>query len=272
MKNISQRLVTSIIGIPLIIYNIYYSEWTYFFLFFLVGSFTMNEYIQLLKRGGVVLHEYIVYLTSAFLYINIFLIKKEILNSGYLYVIYLFILIIYLLALYQNTNKKPFETIAYSFSCLIYIAWPFSSLHLSVFINNKYNYQIVIGYLVILWTGDIMAYILGKLLGKKKLFERVSPNKTWEGAVFGVISSILVSLILSNYVNALSLFQWIIIGFFVSVFSIYGDLLESLLKRNLNIKDSGNFIPGHGGFMDRFDGFLVTTPLLNLIMYICGII
>lgn len=118
----------------------------------------------------------------------------------------------------------------------------------------------ILGYFLIIWSNDSFAYFAGRLFGKHKLFERISPNKTWEGFFGGMLAGLLCAYILSCYIDFLSRIDWIIIAFIISIFGTLGDLAESKLKRSLQIKDSGNILPGHGGFLDRFDATLLAAP------------
>jgi glutamate dehydrogenase (NAD(P)+) len=164
--------------------------------------------------------------------------------------------------LYKKDEIKPFQTIAYSFLGIIYVALPFALLHFIAFNNFTYHYEFVLGILFIIWANDIGAYAVGSLLGKHQLFKRISPKKTWEGSIGAALLAILVSYIIACYYTTWNNFHWLIIGIITVIAGTYGDLVESLLKRNLKVKDSGSIIPGHGGFLDRFDSFLLVVPLV----------
>jgi phosphatidate cytidylyltransferase len=114
----------------------------------------------------------------------------------------------------------------------------------------------------LLWTSDTGAYLAGRSFGKTKLFERISPKKTWEGSIGGVILSLVVAYGISNLLgfDDVTTFDWMVIALLVVIFGTFGDLFESLLKRNLHIKDSGTILPGHGGVLDRFDGLFLAIP------------
>jgi phosphatidate cytidylyltransferase len=121
---------------------------------------------------------------------------------------------------------------------------------------------LVMGCLFLLWASDSGAYFAGTKFGKTKLFERVSPKKSWEGSMGGFAASMLVGVVLGRYFTSLPLWQWLVIGLIIVVAGTYGDLVESLFKRSIKIKDSGSIIPGHGGFLDRFDGLLLSVPFI----------
>ena len=122
--------------------------------------------------------------------------------------------------------------------------------------------------LLFLWTSESAAYFGGSLFGKKKLFESVSPMKTWEGVFFGLISNLILAYFLHDFFGFFSYYFWAIFSVVVLVSGIFGDLFESLLKRNFNIKDSGNKLPGHGGFLDRFDSFFFVIPYVYFFLKI----
>jgi phosphatidate cytidylyltransferase len=145
---------------------------------------------------------------------------------------------------------------------LFYVAMPFSLLNIAVYENGHYNFEVIFGCLFILWASDTGAYFAGTLFGKRKLFERISPKKSWEGAVGGAILAVIFALIIADYFDSLEKWQWLTISAIIIVGGIYGDLIESLLKRSIEIKDSGVSLPGHGGFLDRFDGLLISAPFI----------
>lgn len=168
----------------------------------------------------------------------------------------------YLIKLYKKFERKPFTNIAYTFLGILYVAVPFALLNVAAFDEGRYNYQIIFGCLFILWASDTGAYFSGKLFGRRKLFERISPKKSWEGFFGGTLLALVIALIMAQYFHSLSLFSWMTICLIIIVGGTFGDLVESLLKRSIEIKDSGNSLPGHGGFLDRFDGLLISAPFI----------
>jgi phosphatidate cytidylyltransferase len=130
------------------------------------------------------------------------------------------------------------------------------------FNSLTYDGVLPIGFFIMLWTCDTGAYLVGRKLGKRKLFERISPKKTWEGSMGAALFVILVAFIFTqfDYFDILELHEWIIFGILTLIFGTFGDLTESLLKRNIDVKDSGNLLPGHGGVLDRFDGLFLAVP------------
>ncbi len=154
-----------------------------------------------------------------------------------------------------GTSKAPFQNIGYYAVGIFYIALPVAMLF-DVASLSDYHPHRVMGILWLIWTNDTMAYLIGSQIGRRKLFERISPKKTWEGTIGGAICTVLMAWIISLYFNDFSPAQWLAVGAMVGIFGTLGDLVESMLKRSIGVKDSGTLLPGHGGLLDRFDSFL----------------
>ena len=178
------------------------------------------------------------------------------------------VLLLYLLIreLYQK-KENPVLCWAYSLMSQLYVALPFALLNVLAFHNLDasssgvaYNPVLPLSIFIFLWLNDTGAYCVGSLLGKHRLFERISPKKSWEGSIGGGLLTLAGSLVLARYFFFLSVWQWLGLALVVVVFGTWGDLTESLLKRQLHIKDSGNILPGHGGMLDRFDSALMAIP------------
>ncbi|MDG2074811.1 MAG: phosphatidate cytidylyltransferase, partial [Polaribacter sp.] len=152
---------------------------------------------------------------------------------------------------------------------LIYLTLPFYFLISIPFIFGEYQPEIVICTLIFIWVNDSFAYLVGKNFGKTKLFESVSPKKTIEGFIGGLVFSLIAAFIISKqYENSnINLLDWMIIGSILSIFGTIGDLIESKFKRQANIKDSGNIMPGHGGLLDRLDSLFFAAPFVYLYLY-----
>lgn len=166
--------------------------------------------------------------------------------------------------LYKDSST-PFQHLAIMFFGIAYITLPiifFVSISFLSFEYEVYHPGIIIGYFIILWASDSGAYAVGSLIGKHKLFERISPNKTWEGSVGGGLLAFAATYFISFYVKEVSLSDWLVISLIIVVMGTYGDLFKSLLKRSANVKDSGNLLPGHGGFLDRFDSLIGSAPMV----------
>jgi phosphatidate cytidylyltransferase len=164
-----------------------------------------------------------------------------------------------ILAELWTKKEHPLINISVLVFGIIYVVGPF---YLTIDMNlrdDSYMPSVVAMFLLI-WTNDTFAYLSGRLFGKTKLFERISPKKTWEGTIGGIVMTILLGFIIGTYINQGETMFWIISAIIIAPCAIFGDLLESLFKRSLGIKDSGTILPGHGGILDRFDAALFSIP------------
>ncbi len=177
----------------------------------------------------------------------------------------------FILELFLNP-ERPFDNVGRYVLGMFYVGIPFCLLaYLSMptgefFSMGDYEPWRVFGLLGLVWTNDTMAYFVGSQFGKRKLFERISPKKTWEGFIGGGICTVLVAWGVSYYIPEFTQIQWILLAVVAAVFGTLGDLVESMLKRSLGIKDSGKLLPGHGGLLDRFDAFLLAIPFYWLVL------
>ena len=169
---------------------------------------------------------------------------------------------IFLIKLYKKRDMKPFTNIGFTFLGIIYVALPFALLIILALRGGGFHPMTITGCLLLLWASDIGAYFAGTKFGRRKLFERVSPKKSWEGALGGAAAAAIIAGVLALYAPELRPWQWYCVGGIIVVTGTYGDLVESLFKRSIAIKDSGSSIPGHGGFLDRFDGLLLAAPFI----------
>ncbi|TSJ43632.1 phosphatidate cytidylyltransferase [Mucilaginibacter corticis] len=164
-------------------------------------------------------------------------------------------------------NKAPFTNIGYTYLGLIFTIMPFTFFHGLAYVNGSFNFHFPLGFLLMLWANDTGAYLVGSQMGRNKLFERHSPKKTWEGLIGGIIITGIAAYIISIYYTELTAQQWIISGVIISCFGTTGDLIESMFKRSIDVKDSGGILPGHGGLLDRFDGLLIAAPIVYTYLY-----
>lgn len=262
LTNLAQRIIAGLVGGIVIIAATYYDPWTYFIIFFIICTFSQLEFYKLVGIDGMIPLTFWGTLSGCTIFCLTFLIEMNILDSSYYFIMFPLVSVIFFIKLYKRDEKKPFTNIAYTFLGIFYVAVPFSLLNIAAFSLQGFSFQIVLGSLFLLWSSDTGAYFAGTKFGKTKLFERVSPKKSWEGSIGGTISAFVVAFILSYSFTDLELWQWLSIAAIMVIAGTYGDLVESLFKRSIEIKDSGSFIPGHGGFLDRFDGLLLSVPFI----------
>lgn len=267
-NNLTQRLITAIIGAAAIIFCIVYSEWTYFILFFAICLLTLLEFYALTGLDGMVPQKTFGTMSGMIIFSLSFFIERGDISYRYYFLIFPMVSCVYMIKLYKKFERKPFTNIAFTFLGLFYVAVPFALLNIAAYENGIYNFQIMFGCLFILWASDTGAYFAGTLFGKRKLFERISPKKSWEGFAGGAFLALAFAYGLPyffEWVGVMSFLTptyWMIIGAIIIIGGTFGDLVESLLKRSIEIKDSGDSLPGHGGFLDRFDGLLISAPFI----------
>lgn len=190
-------------------------------------------------------------------------------DSSKMFALYGFTLLYLLISELYRRSEDPIRNWSLAFASQLFIALPFSlipliSLHNDVIEGSlQYDWIYTLAIFVFLWTNDTGAYLVGTLLGRYipyKLFPRISPHKSWIGSIGGGLVSLIAAAVLWNFVHGLTLVQWMGLATIVCIFGTWGDLVESLIKRQLGIKDSGKILPGHGGLLDRFDSALLAIP------------
>ena len=242
-------------------------------LFVIVSALTIREFGHLVNQSGEVsINRTITMLGGAYLFLAIMGFCIDAAGSK-IFIPYL-ILIIYLMVSELYLKKKnPVLNWAYSMLSQMYIALPFAMLNVLAFQNDpeassvSYNPILPLSIFVFLWLNDTGAYCFGSLFGKHRLFERISPKKSWEGSIGGGIVAIASSFVFAYYFPIMTSAEWAGLALVVVIFGTWGDLTESLLKRQLQIKDSGSILPGHGGMLDRFDSSLMAIPAGVIYLY-----
>ena len=172
-----------------------------------------------------------------------------------------------LLLLFQGKEEKPIERMSEIILGMVYAYIPLVLLYKLSWVDGAYDFRIPLGLLIITWALDVGAFFAGKWFGKKHLFPRISPKKTWAGSYGGAIMCLIIAGLLQYFPETQEGISvpWIVSGMIIAVFGQWGDLIESMFKRSSKIKDSGSILPGHGGMLDRFDGMYITIPILYLI-------
>lgn len=268
MSNLLQRIITALIGVALVLTGIVYSSWTFALVFLIIMVLTLREFYGLISASGNTPFKIWGSFFSFCLFTAVHLAISGWLELKYLWVLPPLLIMCFFFSLFRQQTYHPIISLGLTLLGVVYIAFPLSLANVIAFKDGTYQFSLIIGVLLCQWASDTGAYIFGRMLGRTKLFESVSPNKTWEGAIGGGLLAIGVIYIWSLYFTELSGLEWIGLAVIISIFGSYGDLIESLFKRKLAIKDSGSSIPGHGGFLDRFDGLLFALPFVTLYLIV----
>ena len=263
MSNLALRTITGFFGAAILLSGIIYSEPTFLLLLIFISSMALLEFYRLCEKENIKPQKLFGLLINLIMFLPPLI--QNIFETGFniLPLIIIFPFIIFIRELFRNSGN-PINNVGSSLLGIMYISLPLFCFYLVSFqgILDNYQYQCILGYFFILWANDIGAYFIGTYFGKHKLFERISPKKTWEGFFGGVVLATSVALITAHFFNNFTWVQWIIISTIIIVTGTLGDLVESMFKRSALIKDSGSTIPGHGGFLDRFDGLFISAPFV----------
>lgn len=266
MNNLVERTLTSIIFVIVLLGSIIQSEFASSILFFVIILLCQREFYNFFKPTDIKPQKKVGIIGGLGFFVISLLASQARLESETLFSIIPLIFTIFIIELYRN-RPQPIPNIAFTILGIIYIAVPITLLHDLAYYKDysfgrEYNYDILIGYFFVLWANDTGAYLIGRKWGKHKLFPRISPKKTWEGSIGGVVLGLAVGYLNSIIFPEFNLAVWLGIAAIVVVFGSLGDLVESLFKRSLDIKDSGKLLPGHGGVLDRFDGIFISAPMV----------
>ena len=274
MKNLIIRGLTGAVFVAILVGGVYYNPYTFLVLFSILTGLLIWEFYSLLKEyfpsktkriistaGGIYLF------ASAFAYSN-GLFGSSIFLPYMAFLLYSFISELY------NKHQNPLINLAFTLLAQLYCAGSFALANYIVLVKSadgeiSFTPLFLIALFVFVWINDTGAYLIGSQFGKHRLFERISPKKSWEGFIGGAVASLIVSYGFSLFYTDLVWWQWLIFSVLVVVFGTFGDLMESLMKRSVGVKDSGRFIPGHGGLLDRFDSMLLAVPVIYLYLQLC---
>lgn len=277
MKNFIVRTITGIFFVAAIVVS-FLNPQAMVALFALVTGLTIWEFTGLVNdRPYISVNRFISTVSGVY-----FFFAMAGYNSGMtpatVFIPYLVSIVYLMIAELYQQAKDPINNWAYTMLSQVYIALPLSLLNVLAFRSNGYNieysYLAPLAVFVFLWLNDTGAYCVGSLLGRHKLFPRISPGKTWEGSIGGALLVMAVAVVIWHFTTlfgyndlGLNMWEWAGLGLTVVVFGTWGDLVESLFKRTLGVKDSGNILPGHGGMLDRFDSSLMAIPAAVVYLY-----
>ncbi|WP_295936764.1 phosphatidate cytidylyltransferase [uncultured Alistipes sp.] len=273
LKNLMVRTLSGLILAGVVLGAIIWSQWSYaaLLLALLVGG--MFEFYTLARKQGnepqqllgIVAGVVLFALNFAFVSDDIEVLRSDraIFASGLAFLL-LLLPVMFICELYRK-NDNPASAIGTTLMGVIYVALPLSLLCYFPLFGGGWNPWTVVAYIFIIWANDVFAYLVGMSIGRHRLFERISPKKSWEGFFGGIVGAIAMG-VAAAYVLDASVWVWAGLALVTAVFGVLGDLVESMLKRAAGVKDSGNLIPGHGGVLDRFDAMLLSAPFVFVYM------
>lgn len=277
-KNLIVRTITGVLFIAIMVSGFLRPQ-AMVFLFSLITGLTIWEYCSLVNElKTVTVNRFIATVAGVYFFLAVAGINSGYIQTNGVFVPYLLTIVYLFVSELYTRNENAIHDWAYTMLSQMYIALPFSMINVLAFRQAPdgdihYYYLLPLSVFIFLWTNDTGAYCSGSLLGKHKLFPRISPAKSWEGSIGGTLFVLIAAAVVgylesqSNALSGLTIVQWLGLGLVVTVFGTWGDLVESLFKRTLGIKDSGNILPGHGGMLDRFDSSLMAIPASVVYLY-----
>lgn len=287
LKTFATRTITATVFVAILLFCIWCNYLSFSILFFVVALWGLREFYQLSKKLGAKPYQKTGLLLSALLYgccwfSNTHLalclpIGMELILPCLCLLIFFVIMIV---GLWEGKPNSVLNSV-YTISGIVYAVMPFCFLLGIPCINTSfmysgsftgkwyddmapYNYHYVLGLVLLIWSNDVFAYLVGSLIGKHKLYERISPGKTWEGSIGAFVLTMGSAWLISKYYTELAIVHWMMISIIVCVLGTVGDLIESMMKRQAGVKDSGTIMPGHGGILDRFDSLLFAAPFIYM--------
>jgi len=279
-KNFIVRAITGVLFVAVMVCG-FLNPRAMILLFAIITALTLWEYTGLVNddEKNIQVNRFISTVAAVYLFIAVAAWRTGIVGNFVVMVPYILSIVYLMVSELYTGNKNAINDWAYTMFGQMYIALPFSLINILAFemapdgSGVRFDTLLPLSIFIFLWANDTGAYCAGSLLGKHKLFPRISPAKSWEGSIGGGILVLIVAAILGYIANdgsnthALNIAQWMGLGLVVVVFGTWGDLVESLFKRTLGVKDSGNILPGHGGMMDRFDSSLMAIPAAVVYLY-----
>lgn len=282
MNNLIIRTLTGVAFVAVIVAAIVYSPISFGTLFVIISAFATREFCSIVNKvEGVQTNIFICMFASMLLYFSFFAYStgyaSMLIIPATVFLPYLVTLLyLFISNLYYNRDQV-LASWAYTMMSQLYVALPLALLNCIAFIpypmgplGTAYVYMYPLAVFLFLWSSDTGAYCVGSMLGRKipyRLFPSISPNKSWIGSIGGTLLAVVVAVVISRFEPSMTLWQWIGFALVVAVFGTWGDLVESLIKRRLGIKDSGSVLPGHGGWLDRFDSSLLAIPASLVYVY-----
>lgn len=267
MSNFLKRTISGAVFVILVVGSIMWNQYSFAILFTFITGLAAYEFYKLTNQQKQVHVNSIMGIAGAVLLFACSFLRASVKLPVTIYFIYFVFVIFVLIAELYRKKEQPILNWANFLLGQVFIAFPFSTLNFILFSPN-YQPIVLLAVFVTIWVNDTGAYLTGVKFGKHRLFERISPKKSWEGFIGGAIFALLSGYVFSLFIPEISLVKWFIFSEIIVIFGTFGDLIESLLKRTLKVKDSGNVIPGHGGILDRFDSMLLSAPMIFMYLQI----
>ncbi|MGB4414944.1 MAG: phosphatidate cytidylyltransferase [Paludibacter sp.] len=263
MNNFVKRTLSGAFFVALVVGSILFDAYVFAVVFAIISGLTIREFHRLTNyQSDVTVNSWIGVAGAVLLFITSFFHASGVIRYPIFSVYGFYIVVVLVTELYLK-KKNPLHNWAYFIFGQVFIALPFSLLNFIAFIDDsQYKPLILLAVFVTIWVNDTGAYLFGITFGKHRLFERVSPKKSWEGFFGGALSALALGYVFSLIIPEISLVEWLLFSEIIVIFGTFGDLIESLMKRTVEVKDSGNAIPGHGGLLDRFDSMLLAAPVI----------
>lgn len=274
MSNLLKRSLWGILYVAIMMGGILIHPFAFALVFATVLFFTQYEFYAMVEEAGHKITRLPGTMLGVFFFLITFSVARGYLPPSCNLLIIFIVLLLFIIELFRK-NKNTLERSGLTVLGFIYIAVPFSLMNYIIHVSadgqsNFFYPWILAGILFILWINDSFAYLVGTRFGKHKLYPRISPAKSWEGFIGGAVFALIMGILNAVLFQSLSMFSWIVIALLTVIFGTLGDLFESKIKREIGVKDSGNILPGHGGFLDRLDSLLFAVPAVFLWLMLSG--
>lgn len=265
MKSLLTRTITGLVYGLLLVGSVILHPLAFLVVYIIITLLTLYEFYSLARGAGIYLQIIAGIFTGAAIFLITFLHNYYGISSGWYLLIPIFIIIILISELFRK-KENPFISLSVLFMGLIYIVLPLTLINLLLFssYSTSYSFELLIFLFMVLWVYDTGAYLTGSIIGRKKLYERLSPKKTWEGLIGGMALALIANAAFGGFFDQIPVMDRWLLAIVIIISGTFGDLFESMWKRSLGIKDSGKSLPGHGGWLDRLDSILFAVPSVYL--------
>lgn len=265
MKDLTKRTITGAIYVLSVIAAVCIDRYVAAVYFGMIMILALREFIVVSAKAEVRLNAPMIYFVSVVSYLAL---VSHAFGFAYsaiaMFASLLCIIALAISALYVK-SATPFTSMAYSLTAIAYIALPLSLSNLLFAMHDSFDCNVLLSIFIFAWCNDTFAYLVGCKFGKRRLFERHSPKKSWEGFFGGFVATVLAGTLMWHFFGG-NIYIWLLMAVVTTVVGTFGDLIESMFKRQMGVKDSGNILPGHGGILDRFDILLLVLPVMWIVL------